>query len=101
VDTVAVVRTRRYSRSTAASVVLAITGIIVGFIALGIFFVFARANRDNMLVDFVLDVATWLTTPFHELFVRADWNEAVLLNWGLAAIVYAIIGGVIARLARG
>ena len=97
----AVVRTRRYSRSTAASVVLAITGIIVGFIALGIFFVLAATNRGNMLVDFVLDVATWLTTPFHDLFVRADPHEAVLLNWGLAAIVYAILGGIIARFARG
>jgi hypothetical protein len=99
VDTVAV-RTR-YSRSTAASVVLAITGIIVGFIALGILFVLAATNRGNMLVDFVLDVATWLTTPFHNLFLRADPQEAVLLNWGLAAIVYAIVGGVIARFARG
>jgi hypothetical protein len=99
VGTVAV-RTR-YSRSTAASVVLAITGIIVGFIALGILFVLAATNRGNMLVDFVLDVATWLTTPFHNLFLRADPQEAVLLNWGLAAIVYAIVGGVIARFARG
>ncbi len=94
------VRTR-YSRSTAASVVLAITGIIVGFIVLGIFFVLAATNRGNMLVDFVLDVATWLTTPFHNLFLRADPQEALLLNWGLAAIVYAIIGGVIARFSRG
>lgn len=94
------VRTR-YSRSTAASVVLAITGIIVGFIALGILFVLAATNRGNMLVDFVLDVATWLTTPFHNLFLRADPQEAVLLNWGLAAIVYAIVGGAIARFARG
>jgi len=99
VGTVAV-RTR-YSRSTAASVVLAITGIIVGFIALGILLVLASANRGNMLVDFVLDVATWLTTPFHNLFLRSNPKEAVLLNWGLAAIVYAIVGGVIARFARG
>ena len=94
------VRTR-YSRATTARVVLAITGIIVGFIVLGIFFVLAATNRGNMLVDFVLDVATWLTTPFHNLFVRSDPQEAVLLNWGLAAIVYAIVGGVIARFARG
>jgi hypothetical protein len=94
------VRTR-YSRSTAAGVVLAITGIIVGIIALGILFVLAAANRGNMLVDFILDVASWLTTPFHDLFVRRDPEENVLINWGIAAIVYAVIGGVIARFARG
>jgi hypothetical protein len=82
-------------------VVLAITGIIVGIIALGILFVLAAANRGNMLVDFILDVASWLTTPFHDLFVRRDPEENVLINWGIAAIVYAVIGGVIARFARG
>jgi hypothetical protein len=94
------VRTR-YSRSTAASVVLVITGIVVAIIALGILFVLAAANRGNMLVDFVLDVASWLTTPFHDLFTRRDYEERILLNWGLAAVVYALIGGLIARLSRG
>jgi len=93
------VRTR-YSRTAAASVVLAITGIIVGIIALGILFVLASANQNNMLVDFFLDIARWLTTPFHNLFRADDVKQSVLINWGLAAIVYAIIGGLIARVTR-
>lgn len=94
------VRTR-YGRSTAATVVLTITGIIVAVIALGILLVLLSANRGNMLVDFILDLGTWLTTPFHNLFANPNPKENVVLNWGLAAIVYAVIGGVIARLARG
>lgn len=94
------VRTR-YSRSTAASVVLGITGVVVGIIALSILLELADANRGNMLVDLVLDIGTWLTTPFHNLFTPNDPEENFVINWGLAAVVYAVIGGVIARFSRG
>jgi hypothetical protein len=80
-------------------VVYAITGIIVGVIVLGIVLVLADANRANMLVDLVLDMASWLTTPFHGIFPRRDPDQNILLNWGLAALVYLVIGGILARLA--
>jgi predicted membrane channel-forming protein YqfA (hemolysin III family) len=81
-------------------VVLGITAVIVAIIVLGIFLVLADANRANMLVDFFVDLAWWFTKPFHSLFAQRNPEQDVLLNWGLAAIVYLIIGGFIARLAR-
>lgn len=90
-----------YRSTTTARVVYVITAIIVGIIALGILLVIADANPGNMLVNFILDIASWLTTPFHNLFLPRDPDTNVLVNWGLAAIVYLLIGSAIARLARG
>jgi hypothetical protein len=94
------VTTTRYRSTTTARVVYAITGLVVGIIVLGILLVLADANPANMLVNLILDVANWLTTPFHGLFPRRDPDQSVLVNWGLAALVYLIIGSAIARFAR-
>ena len=91
----------RTRRGTAAGVVMGITAVVVGIIVLGIILVVAGANRGNMLVDFFLDIGTWLTTPFHSLFPRYDAEQSVLINWGIAALVYFVIGSVIARFSRG
>jgi hypothetical protein len=93
------VRTRTHHRS-GAGVLLAITAIVVGLIVLGILLVLARANQQNMLVDFELDLARGLTIPFHGLFPRHDPDQNIVVNWGIAAVVYALIGGALARLAR-
>jgi hypothetical protein len=42
-----------------------------------------------------VDAGRWLTTPFHGLFsAHGDWHY--ILNWGLAAVVYLVIGRMIA-----
>jgi hypothetical protein len=93
------VRTR-YSRSTAGHAIMIVTGIIVGFILLSILLLLGGANRGNMLVDFVIDIGAWFATPFENLFIRRSYREEVVINWGLAAIVYLAIGSFLARLAR-
>jgi hypothetical protein len=62
--------------------------------------VLVKANPNNQIVDFVLDVGRFLTRPFHGLFPQHDPRQDVLVNWGIAAIVYLIVGAFIARLAR-
>jgi hypothetical protein len=58
------------------------------------------ANRTNGLVDFVHDLARWLADWSHDLFsVRPDWWQ-VLLNYGIAALAYLLIGHLLARTAR-
>lgn len=92
---------RRYGNSAVSRVVLGITAVIVVIIVLGILLVLAEANQANMIVDTVLDVGRWLVTPFANLFTMDTNKQTVLVNWGLAALVYLVIGSVIARVARG
>ncbi|HEY7103444.1 MAG TPA: hypothetical protein VH573_17545 [Mycobacteriales bacterium] len=82
------------------SVIQTIAGVIAGIIILGIVLVLIKANPNNQIVDFILDVGRFLTKPFHGLFPQDDPRQDVLVNWGIAAVVYLILGAVIARLAR-
>ena len=82
------------------SVITTIAGIVAGIIILGIVLVLIKANPNNQIVDFILDVGRFLTTPFHNLFPQDNPRQDILVNWGIAAIVYLILGALIARLAR-
>jgi len=92
--------TSRYRRLSASNVISTITMIVVAIIVIAIVLVLLGANRNNMIVGWFVDAGNWLTTPFHGIFNPHSRNQAVLLNWGLAAIVYALIGGFLARLIR-
>ena len=82
------------------SVITAIAAIIAGIIVLGIVLVLADANPRNPLVDLVLDVGRFLTRPFRDLFPQDDPKQNVLVNWGIAALAYLLLGALIARIAR-
>ena len=82
------------------SVIQTIAGVIAGIIILGIVLVLIKANPNNQIVDFILDVGRFLTKPFHNLFPQDNPRQDILVNWGIAAIVYLILGALIARLAR-
>jgi hypothetical protein len=79
---------------------MVVTGLVVGVIVLAILLVLMGANQGNMIVHFFTHLGSWLTTPFHNLFVRPSARENMVINWGIAAIVYLVIGSAIARLAR-
>jgi hypothetical protein len=81
-----------------ARIVKLITAVVVGFIVLGIVLHVLDANSGNALVSFVYDVASWLVTPFKGIFSPSDPKVKIAVNWGLAALVYAMVGGLIARL---
>jgi hypothetical protein len=42
--------------------------------------------------------ARWLAGPFDGMFSFRSANDAIAVNWGIAAVVYLIVGGLIARL---
>jgi hypothetical protein len=81
-----------------ARVVKAVTSIVVAVIVVGILLYVLSANRSNGIVSAVLDASRWLVGPFDNLFAldSAKWQVAV--NWGIAAIVYGLVGTLIARL---
>jgi hypothetical protein len=77
-----------------------ITAGLVGVILIGIALVLLEGNRDNMIVDGLLDAAGWLTAPFDDMFTLDERKETIALNYGVAAVVYALAGFLLARYVR-
>ncbi|MEA2436199.1 MAG: hypothetical protein QOF65_755 [Thermoleophilaceae bacterium] len=84
-----------------ARIVRIVTALVVGFIVVGIVLHLLDAHASNAVVGFVYDVAGWLVTPFKNVFSPGGAKANIAVNWGLAAVVYAIVGGLIARLLAG
>ena len=85
-----------------ARIVSLITSVVVGLILIAIILVLLEANRDNAIVDWLVGAGDTLTTPFHGVFNLDGRKATVAVNWGLAALVYLIVGSLIARVfARG
>ncbi|MGZ4201216.1 MAG: hypothetical protein ACXVRH_04060 [Thermoleophilaceae bacterium] len=74
----------------------AATTVAVALVVAGIVIHLAGANTSNGIVSAVNDAAKWLVQPFHDVFRIHKAKTNVAVNWGLAALVYAIVGGVIA-----
>jgi len=83
---------------TLARAVRLATLVVVAVIVVGILIHVLDANTSNAIVSFFDDVASWLTKPFHGFFSPDGEKARIALNWGLAAVVYAIVGTLIARL---
>jgi hypothetical protein len=79
-------------------VIRIITGLVVGVIVIGIVLHLLDANAGNGIVSAVYDVAGWLASPFDNVFHLDDAKGTIAINWGLAALVYAIVGMLIASL---
>jgi hypothetical protein len=81
-----------------ARIVSLITTVVVGLIVIGILLVVLKANPHNDIVRHILDWARWLVGPFKDIFKPHNPRVRVAVNWGLAAIVYGLIGSLIVRL---
>ena len=83
-----------------ARIVSLITSIVVGLIVIGIVLVLLEANRNNAIVDWLVGAGQFLVGPFENVFKLDSHKANVAVNWGLAAVIYGIVGGFIARLLR-
>ena len=81
-----------------ARIVRIVTGLIVAVIVIGILLRVFEANASNGIVSAILDVAGWLVDPFKGLFSIDDRKVQTAVNWGIGALVYALVGGLIASL---
>jgi hypothetical protein len=81
-----------------ARIVRILVWIIVAIIVLAILFVILEANRRNVIVSSVTDVARSLVAPFDRLFTPRDPKLRIAVNWGIAALVYLLVGTLIAAL---
>jgi hypothetical protein len=83
----------------ATAVAVAATVIAV-LLALHIAFVVFSANHGNPIVRTVDDWADRLAWEFRDMFTPKDRRVAVLVNYGIAAVVYLVAGRVGAGLIR-
>jgi hypothetical protein len=82
-----------------ARLIRAVTGLVVLVIVVGILLFVLGANSHNAIVSDIHDAAKWLVGPFANVFSAKGPKVNLALNWGLAALVYAIVGGFLSRLA--
>ncbi len=68
--------------------------IIVAAILLRVF----NANPTNTIVKDVHDLAKTLVGPFNNLFHIKNPKASIAVNWGIAALVWLVVGNLIASL---
>ncbi|MFF8639782.1 hypothetical protein [Streptomyces sp. NPDC015345] len=93
--------TRHSHGSTAARVIALVADIMAAILGLWILMYLLDANRANDLVQFIHDVARWLAGWSHDLFTFDEKWARVVAGYGLAAVVYLLVGHAVAgRLRR-
>ena len=100
-------RHRRQNRTSArgfalgagllARVVHLVVTVVVLIIAAGILLVVLKANPANSIVSEIHGWARSLAGPFNSIFSFHNPRVAIAVNWGIAAVVYLFVGGLIAR----
>jgi hypothetical protein len=86
------------ARAAIARLVLLAGTVVFLVIAAGILLVVLGANQDNDVAAAVLDAARWLAGPFDGLFDMSSHKAEIAVNWGIAAVVYAAIARLLARI---
>jgi hypothetical protein len=75
---------------------------VAAILVAAILFVVFEANPSNGIVETISDWARWLAGPFKDLFDISNRKTEIAVNYGLAALVYLVVGMLIARFfARG
>jgi hypothetical protein len=81
-----------------ARIVRSLAGIIALVIVVAIVLFLLGANQSNAIVRDTHDAGAWLVGPFKNLFSIHKAKVAMAVNWGLAALVYLVVGHLIASL---
>ncbi|MEU7579057.1 hypothetical protein AB0B50_15805 [Streptomyces sp. NPDC041068] len=94
-------RTRTRGTNEAAKIIVIVADVLAFVLGLWILMYLLDANRANDLVQFVHDAARWLAGWSHDLFTFDDAWARVVAGYGLAAVVYLLVGHAVAgRLRR-
>ncbi|MEU0095173.1 hypothetical protein [Kribbella sp. NPDC006257] len=91
----------RKARNLIASVVWLIAVLAAAVLALGaLFTALDQTNQSNEIVRFVLERGHDVVGPFKDLFRLETAKNTLLVNWGIAALVYLIAGKILERFIR-
>lgn len=83
-----------------ATVVKVICTIAALFLAVHVVLTVGGANPDNAITEFVRSWADYLSLGFRDLFTPEGERIRVLVNYGIAAIFWVLVGAVASRLIR-
>jgi hypothetical protein len=83
------------SRGSAGRILQLITVVIAAIIILHIIFVLLSANPGNTIVSTDASWAGTLAAWFKNLFTPSNYKLSVVLNYGLAALVWLFLGRVL------
>jgi hypothetical protein len=90
----------RRRRTPVSNMIMGTAWAAVAILLLGMLLTLTGANAANAFVGHTLDTAGWLATPFDDVFPNPDPQDHRYLNWGLAAIVYFLLGKALSRIIR-
>jgi hypothetical protein len=91
----------RKLRNLIASLVWLIAVLAAAVLALGaLFTALDQTNQSNEIVRWILERGHDLVGPFKDLFRLETAKNTLLVNWGIAALVYLIAGKIIERFVR-
>ena len=93
--------TARAVRTQVASLVWLVAVVCALFLAVGALMVALKMNQHNAIVSFVTDVARKLDFGEFKKFHGQDAaTKSALVNWGIAAVIYLVIGKILDRIIR-
>jgi hypothetical protein len=81
-----------------ARLIRSVAGVVAFVIVAAIVLRLLSANPHNVVVSDVHDAGRWLVGPFDNVFHVKNGNASLALNWGLAALVYVVVGQLLASL---
>lgn len=81
-----------------ARLVHLVVGLIVLVIAAAILLRVLGANPSNSIVRDIHDAGKALAGPFDGMFSIKQPKVAIAVNWGIAAVVWLVVGSFVARL---
>ncbi|WP_329054193.1 hypothetical protein OG738_13925 [Amycolatopsis sp. NBC_01488] len=86
--------------SVVASIVRWVGLIFAALLVIHVIFTVGSANPDNGIVSFVKSWADSLALGFSDLFTPSDAKLRVLVNYGIAAIFWLVVSGILAKVIR-
>jgi hypothetical protein len=90
-------RFRSPSADAIGRTIQVLTALISLVFVLHVVFVIARANQSNGFVSFTYGTAKFFVLGLGDVFTPNDATIGVILNYGLAAVIYLVAGRIIAR----
>ncbi|TWD75354.1 hypothetical protein FB561_6792 [Kribbella amoyensis] len=88
-------------RNLIASLIWLLAVLAAAVLALGaLFTALDQTNQSNEIVRWVLERGQDLVGPFKDLFRLETAKNTLLVNWGIAALVYLIAGKIVERFVR-
>jgi hypothetical protein len=84
-----------------ARLVMLVATLITLLILLAIVLRDLDANAQNSIVKAIHDAANFFASPFNNIFKETGHpKRAITINWGIAAVVFFIVGSLLASLIR-